>query len=362
MHYKLKIVGLFIIIIGVGCSCSSDKDSSTPKTDFDVSGMLTNIADNIIIPRYSAFENDIDDLLTATNTFISIPSSTNLTTLRSAYISAHTSWQRAEIFEFGPAADLSLRSKFNLYPVDTALIESTITSSNYNLGQATYANAIGLNSIDYLLFGPNVLDSSRALFVKDLVTDLKTRISSVTTSWNNDYRSSFVQSLGTENGSSTSNLINALSLYTESSFRTGKIRIPAGIFLGNNVDTSRIEGHYSRNYSVTYIREALSGINDFYYGISESGIDGLGFDNYLQALDARNTLTGELIYLEINTDLSEAITAANTINNPYANELTTNRDAVVSLHDEVQDLLILFKIELSAAVAVSINYQDTDGD
>ena len=37
--------------------CGSDKQEETPEIDFDKKGMLTNVADNIIIPSYKKLDS-----------------------------------------------------------------------------------------------------------------------------------------------------------------------------------------------------------------------------------------------------------------------------------------------------------------
>ena len=57
------------------------------------------------------------------------------------------------MFNIGKAEEIYYSSKVNIYPVNTARVESNITSGGYDLSNANNFAAQGLPTIDYLLYG-----------------------------------------------------------------------------------------------------------------------------------------------------------------------------------------------------------------
>ena len=66
---------LFVLLF----SCSKNSSETTPPIDnpgtFDKSAMLTNYADNVIVPAYQQLQENINTLVTAVNAFADAPSS-----------------------------------------------------------------------------------------------------------------------------------------------------------------------------------------------------------------------------------------------------------------------------------------------
>lgn len=355
---KITILSLFLALV----SCGSDKKSEDPETDFDVNGMLVNMADNIIVPAYTNLNAAILKLEDEVSVLDTTQSTNNLTAVKEAYLALHLAWHKAAMFDFGPAQDMVLRSAMNTYPIVDTLIQSNIAEGNYNLGTTSnLQGATGLNALDYLLYGIETpLTVGEIDYIQAIVKQMKTKVGYVLNEWNTNYRDTFVNNLGTSNSSSVSLLLNDLSLYTEKNLRTGKIRIPAGLLpTSSGISLNHIEAKYSANYSSTYIQTSLQAVSDYYYGIGTAG-DGIGFDEYLQALDTDYNQTK--LYLAIREKLSETIQEASTLNNPYAAELQNNHDKVEMVYNQVQDLVILIKNHMTVAIGVRIGYVDTDGD
>lgn len=358
---RYKTIQKFIVlglIIGLG-ACSSKKEEPQPEADFDQAAMLTNYADNIIVPAYVALQEDVNALQTKVLAYEQSATNENLSALKSAYLETHLSWQSAAMFEFGPASDVLLRSSFNTFPVDTTQVNSNVSSGTYTLGAASNIDAKGLNTIDYLLYGSQSLSATRTKYLKDIVADLKTKIDYVVSNWANSYRAAFISNVGKQNGSSLGLAYNDFVLYAESYLRTGKIRIPAGILLGNVIDTTRIEAKYSRDYAFEYIQASLLAVNNCYLGLGTAG-DQLGFDDYLQVLGT--DYGGTKLYLQIRKEFQEALAVANRQTGAMADVLRNNRPEIVALHDEIQDVVGFLKVEMEKALSISITYQDTDGD
>ena len=128
--YNIIFLGLTTLTL-VATKC---KDPETPEVEnYDKVTMLTNIANNYIQPAYSNFSTQANTLKNNVSTFTNTPNTTNLETCQNQWKMTCLAWQDVAMLEFGPANSLSLRSQTNIFPVDTTLINSNITSNTYNL-------------------------------------------------------------------------------------------------------------------------------------------------------------------------------------------------------------------------------------
>ena len=104
---------VFLALISFG-SCGPD---AVEEVEF--SDLFQNVADNVIVPRYSNFDNALSDLNLELNNFDPAELS-SLEALQQKFITAYLSWQTVSAFEFGPAGEPSalLLSNINNFPTN----------------------------------------------------------------------------------------------------------------------------------------------------------------------------------------------------------------------------------------------------
>ena len=88
--------------------------------------MLTNWADNIIIPSITSFKNSLTQLQEVANIFVNDPTSDNLLSLKEIWFSSYLKWQYVEMFDIGIAEEIYLKNRLNLYPANIEKIENNI--------------------------------------------------------------------------------------------------------------------------------------------------------------------------------------------------------------------------------------------
>lgn len=391
---KNKSIFLLLIIINIsffsckrkGCtdSTASNYDSKAKKDDgscelksigaYDRAKMLSDIAENYIVPAYTNYEVATTNLKTKTSTFNTNPSLANLQELRQDWKTTVLKWQAISIIDFGPALDISLKAQSNIYPIDTAEVNSNITNGTYNLQTPSNFDAKGLQAIDYLLFGTGDNDQeivdffTNTIEAKNYLTavtdELKTNATTVTTNWNSSYKDVFKNnSTDNSQGSAVSNLVNALSAHYETYIRKGKVGLPAGVFNGfsQQVMPNHVEGLYS-GYSIDFAVAAMEALNRYIKGNHIStNATGQGLDDYINFVAAKDA-NGDALEITIETQISTIITALNGHSNSLSNEVTNNNTQVLATYQEMQKLVPLIKVDLTSALGVLVTYQDNDGD
>ncbi len=348
----------------IAIACNKDKEDDLVE-EFNKKAMLTNYADAVIQPRYERLSTNLEVLQSKLDSFKIATTSQNLNKLKEAYNKTYKSWQAVSYFEFGPAENYALKATFNLFPVDTNRINQNITSGNYVLGSASNISAIGLPAIDFLLnrgssesetlsYYNGTHSNKHKQYLQDIVTQLTSSLSTVANKWNGNYSNSFKNADGTSQGSSVSNMINALNLDFEKFIRDGKVGIPLGIRSLGTPQPEKSESFFGKK-SRLLLRESIAGLQSYF-----NGGNGIGFDDYLNHLDAKHG--SQLLSTKINNQFNAILEKIDGLTNPIDMAVTVNKTVVQEVYNEMQKMVVLLKVDLSSALSVLITYQDNDGD
>lgn len=358
------------------CKKDEEPDTDPSTSDFDRTALLANLGDNIIMPRYRTFEQDVIAMDDAADAFITDRSYANLTAVRGAWKQALLSWQYVAMFEFGPAEQQSLRSSINIYPTDTAQILDNVNSGSYNLEAASNIDAKGFQGMDYLLHGIGADDvetillydagSSQNLrqYLQDLSENIRTKVSATVQAWEpggGNYIASFKSNDGTDVGSSLGMLLNSYTMHFEVYLRDGKIGIPAGARTFTQTPLpDKVEAYYHGNSSVEFAHACMTAYYDIYLGRHPDGTNGEGLDDYLVFLDAQHT-SGPLNDA-IKDQTVICLSAIAACNDPLKDEVVNNQAVVMNAFDEMQQLVVLYKVDMMSTLGILITYVDNDGD
>lgn len=371
-HFKIKLtaftLSLSMIIFIV--ACSGDEVPKANPDNFDRKAMLTNWADNIIMPGYELYVQKISELVTAKNTFLADRSIKNLDLLKSAWLESYMAWQSVSMFEIGKAEQLSLRDFTNVFPTSMEGIEANMSSGNYDLSLPSSRDKQGFPALDYLLHGsadtPTMIigrfegEEKVRSYLNELVNRLESLSTTVLNDWKAGYRDTFVENSGSDASSSVNKLVNDYIFYYERALRAGKIGIPAGVF-SNTPLSDRVEAFYRKDVSKTLFMAGLNAAVDFFNG---KYFDGSGQGESLKSyLDFINSLQdgGNLSNL-INDQFSKTITQAESLNENFYSEVETANDKMLKTYDELQVNTILLKVDMFQALNIQVDYVDADGD
>ena len=360
---NFRILGIISVLL-FSSSCT-DKQKAAEKT-FDLKGMLENVGNNIIVPSYQSFQSTVNILSTAVDTFVANPTTQHLLDTRAAFKSAYISWQKCDVFDFGPAMDHSLRANFNVYPADTSKITSNVGSGSINMDLLDNSAAKGFPAIDFLLYGENKTDAyilslymtdakanNRKQYLKALVSAIRTKTDAVVGAWS-AYKSVFNSSLGYSVGSSSGLLVNAMNEYYERYLRDGKVGIPVGIRSLGIALPKQTEAYYG-GFSSELLNASIQSFYLLYLG-KHGSTKGLGLDDHLGAYD------GASIDQTLQSYLTDASAACATLSDPLSQTITNNQSSVEAVYYKLQKVIIPFKVDMPSKLGILISYQDNDGD
>jgi len=354
----LVIIGFASVLFACSKSSGSD-DTNTPPSSNDAfkTSMLTNYADNLIVPAYTDFQAKVNALENSVNNFLNAPSAGTLDAVRPVFKDVYLSFERISMPYLGPASSISANNYINTFPAVTAKIEAGIQSGAYDFTISTISDSIqGLPALDYLLFSATAVTkfsatdaTNRKKYTRDVVTRIKTLSQAVLTQWNGGYRAVFVASLKTDVGSSIGLLVNQFALEMDR-MKGPRIGWPFGKQSNGIVFADKCEGYYA-GFSATLAVENLSSLKNYYTGGSGNGID-----DYLVLLKK------DQLNKDVLAQFDVAVNALKAIPDPLSAAFTNNAPVIEEAYRQVQKLLTLLKTDVASATSVQINYMDNDGD
>jgi hypothetical protein len=366
---KNKILYILSLIILVS---ACQKAINSPETDSLAeyrSELLENVMTNIIIPAHENLKNELDNLNTKALSFESNPTISTLSELRSTWVKAYISWQSVEMFCIGKAEEIDYPKTMNTYPCNVNRINDRISGQPYDLSQGGMNSwkTQGFPALDYMLYG---LDSDSNMILDyylgpDAVANLKyvndviAQMLANTTIVLEDLEAnkvSFIESDGNSASSSMNFLTNDFIYYYEKGLRANKIGYPCGAFT-NQIYELSVEAYYRKDISKLLALESLNACKDFFMGKGiNSETQGFSYVDFLSA-NGDESLSADII-----NGLSEAEIAISNLDNNFRLELMQGNLSMLDAYDELQDVVVLLKVNMLYSLDITVDYQDTDGD
>ncbi len=353
-NMKNIIFGLLASALFMVTACIKD----IKKNEFDKAALLQNFADNIIQPRYADFKTKIDSLEILFIAFQLNPTEAKFEDLKAQWKACYLSFQRVKTFDFGPAMNAGFKSAIGTFPTDTVQIASNISAGTYNLATVTNSDAVGLAALDYLFFATNAysnltFNASYSQYCLDVIQKMKQETNALVSAWTS-FRATFIASTGNESTSMFSMLVNDFCQDWEEA-KAAKLGIPLGKYSLGIQRPEYIEARYS-GYSLPILQASLSSIAEIYSGIGANGQDGVGFDDYLIALNK------ESLNSVIKDKFREIDSSFYVLNSSLQLELTQNPTSLENLFNAISQQVVYIKTDMTASFGILITYQDNDGD
>ncbi len=361
---KRSVIYTFCLFITCCFAACDGTDDNPCDVDFDQKVMFQNYANQLIIPAFTNLKTEVDLMETAVNDFVATPNITNLSNLKSAWLSAYKVWQKASPYNFGPAETVFLRNSLNNFPLNIEEVNNNIQSGSYDFNLPDAFDK-GFPALDYLLYGigsdDNTIiekyttdaDASKYIqYLTDVTTDIKTRVDHTYTEWQTGgYDDTFNNNIGTAAGSSLSLLVNQLNQNYEL-IKRDKIGIPSGVLTLSNTNAELVEAYFG-GQSLELAKIALEAAENMYLGQN-----GVGLDDYLEAINDE----GKTLNTNIKAQFVAAKSSLNTLSDPLSNDVTNNNAAVISAYNELSKILVNIKTNMPSLMCISITYIDNASD
>ena len=366
-----KLFPLFFLSILI-YACSSNEGEDDPiiiADDFDRGQMLTNLVDNIIIPSYEGFANEMSSMNNAGLAFTNNPTLSSLQEFRSSWLNAYKKWQYVEMFNIGKAEELQYTFYMNVYPLTVEDVQNNIDNGGYDLNSVNNQDAQGFPALDYLLHGltdndtelVNIFTSGPNAegyknYVNAILNQMNSLTNQVLNDWKGSFKNTFINRSGNTATSSLNSLVNDFIFYYEKGLRANKFGIPAGVFSANPLP-EKVEAFYKKNISKELALDALEAVEDFFNGKHYNGsLTGESFKTYLQYLDRND------IYVSTTDQFNSARIEINNLSNNFSNQINTDNTKMTKAYDELQKAVVLLKVDMLQAFSINIDYVDADGD
>lgn len=371
----MKKILLILVFVSTIVACSSSESETNSNNDsFDRTALLTNWADNIIVPSYENYQAKVVVLSTNTTTFNTNPSEVNLQNLRTSWLEAYKAYQKVTAFYLGKAMDINLKEATNTYPTDATGIEANISSGTYNLELFSQFPRQGFPALDYLINGLGTTDASIVSFyttnsnannykqyLTAVTTKLKSNIDLVINDWNNGYKATYIASNGTAVSSSVNKTTNLFVKNFEKDIRTGKIGIPSGIFSSGTLFPEKVEAFYKKDISRELLNVAIQAQQDFFNGKHfNSATNGPSLKSYLDFVNADRN--GQSLSTIINNQFTAIYSTNGVLNANFSQQVTSDNAKMLAAYDALQQNVIYTKLDMMQALNITIDYVDGDGD
>jgi predicted lipoprotein len=365
---KAKLICTLLITAVLTYSCTPDDTSADNNaSSFDRRTMLINYADKLIMPAFQDAEVAMRQLRNAVQQFCNNPSQTTLADARNAFKQAGIAWQYVNGYNFGPAGEMGLRKTLNeeigTFPITATKIESYISNNDTSFNNFD-RDSRGLFAIDFLLFEnedtqllAKYAEQNRKNYLLRCANHAYASISAVSNQWPT-YRSEFINSTGTDIGSSTSIFYNEF-LKNFEGLKNFKFGVPLGLRPGQNTTLpANVEAYYS-GFGAPFAKEHWKACKQIWEGQSKSGENGLGLREY-----ASSVVGGEM--LVNNTIAQHAAIDAAFAQLPDSLKLSQliqiQFSTVNTVHTELQKHTRFYKSDLSSLIGVSVTFSSGDGD
>lgn len=328
-----------------------DDDPMLPS--FDRRGMLTDWADEVIIPAHTDFTTKIQALAVANEAFTASPDVVGLTNLQNAFKATYLSFQRLDPFILGKGEEIRLRELLNTYPANIELIRENIAAGDANFNLPSNTAAQGFPALEFVLYADPQLfidEVEYHAYATSLIARMATLNTVVQDDWSGTYRDLFIQNDGSSATASIDRTVNDYIFQYEKFLRAGKVGIPAGVFSDAPL-ADRAEALYA-GYSKELFLEALNASSDFF--------SNQGLKEYLNVLQVRRD--GEFLSEKIEAQFAAIVEASANQMESYANQVEVDNGQMLQLYDEMQKLVVLLKVDMVQALSINIDYVDADGD
>ena len=367
---KFKLIAVFCVltIVGFLSSCKDDNQKFTPSciSEYDISPLLVNYVDEIIIPRLESFDKQYDECYQEGENFIDNPQLENLIRFRMEYIAVYKLWQTVSAFSFGPGEDVFWVSSFNNFPLNESKVLLDVQDGKMDFSSPDDYNK-GLPLLDFFLYGlsdseEGILDSfsinnAYGIYTKEVLDDMDKKLDDVIGDWQS-YANEFKQKTGTTDGQSINLLVNTLNKDYEY-IKRNKIGIPSGVLSLGFTNPREVESYHS-GQSLELAKTAIQSSKDLFLGTKFDGTDGEGLEEILRSIGADKN--GVSLADVIINQYDIALERINAIEETLQESVDDDKQNVIDAYNALSEQVIYLKSDMPSVMCIPITYVDNPSD
>jgi predicted lipoprotein len=386
--------GLVAVALALAGACGGDgggRAADAAPGGFDRSALLGNLATNVMLPTYVAFDEAAAATVPAIEAYcgaLETPAEAETrAAAQDAWRRAIVAWQHAEAALVGPAAmdERALRDQVYPWPhVSTCAIDQDVMLRHADPGgydiTTRLTNRRGLPAVEYALFavdlgtqcapqnapeGWSALSdadkrAARCAYAAVAAADLAATARSLAVAWSPD-GGNYAGTLAAagEPGSGFESAHAALAeivgamLYVESDVKEMKLGEAAGIVVPNACGVrgdpcpEELESPFA-DHGKENIVANLRGLEAVYDGNDSGDVVGIGFDDWLEAAGAPD------VAARFDAELAAAIAAVDAIPGTLGEAIVSDREAVVAAHAAVDAVTDTLKTDFLTVLGIDI--------
>ncbi|HWN71296.1 MAG TPA: imelysin family protein [Haliangium sp.] len=372
-------------------ACGDDNSNPVPTIDaavdtFDRKMLLANIGENIALPVYETFHARVTDMATAIDAHCAGLGTADEASLRAAtqeaWRQSMNTWQLVEVMLFGPVSmnEGALRDVVYSWPiVSTCAVDQDVNlhrtdPASYDIS-TRLTNRRGLAALEHVLFSDDLehtcpiqaapagwdtlieadRKAARCSFAQVAVADLAAQAQTLVAAWRPDagnYLAMFTSASAFESAQAGLNVVSDAMFYLDTETKDMKLAEPAGIAVNSCNTTGQpcpaeLESPRAR-YSRENVLANLRGFQMLFLGQGLDGVDRVGFDDFLRALDAGAVAD------QMATTISAAITAVEAIPGAMEDALQSDYQAVVDAHAGVKAVTDILKSQFLTVLGLDL--------
>ena len=330
---------------GLTACSDSDNDNAGAGEVLDMDlldPIVTNYADNVVMPTYEALVEKNTALYNAVNALCANPTDDAFEKAADAWLEAREPWETSEAFLFGPVDALGLDPNMDSWPLDQAGIENILKSGNWSAlewdddSEAEAAQGVrGFHTLEYLLYKDGkprtTTDADYAAnptswcnYMKAVANLLKKDAEELYAAWAESYEGgeAYVNLFKNHNSSAYRTALACVEEVIDGCITiadevgNAKIGDPYNLYVSGRTEEAlyAVESWYSWHSRDDYTNNIYS-IRNAYYG----SLDGTVSNNSISALVAEYNTT------ELDREVKAAIQAAEgaiqAIEQPFRNHI-----------------------------------------
>lgn len=352
---------------GLALACASSSAPAPAKQD-----VLAHMADEVIVPRYQAAAETLNQLQAALRALCAQADLTHLASARSAWRDARGAWMRVQAMTFGPATARRSRSLVAWHPIDPERIERALQTREAvtpeDVREYFAATQRGLGTIEYLIFQDDGAVLSHVGSAEAVHCPYLTSVGDAAAQ---EMQAVLAQWTGAEpgaaayadafKGSAPSSLLDdaaiAEAVRTMVFLSRALIDMQLGAALGvadGAPDPAALPIGLGR-HAVADMRNQVLGLQDLYLGAPGAEDEALGLSALIRTLSPEADAG-------VRAGFRDALTALAALAEPAPDILWEDPQPAENAYAHLKTLQRGLNTDVVSLLGVSVGFADTDGD